>query len=174
MSKEKTLWVKWINTERLKGKSIWMANAGSSSSAGWKDLLKLRDKVRDHVLWKIGNGTKVSAWNDRWDSLGHLSDTISSRDIHEAGLIMESTLAELVNINNGAGRVFGTRIVWKVWSYYGAKMEWYPVICEASNRDRGESWNRDRGEALNSTDVKLCECFGRRLANSLAVVIVHK
>ncbi|GKA31569.1 reverse transcriptase zinc-binding domain-containing protein [Tanacetum coccineum] len=141
-----------------------MANAGSSSSAGWKDLLKLRDKVRDHVLWKIGDGTKVSAWNDRWDSLGHLSDTISSRDIHEAGLTMESTLAELVNINNGnwpegwedeypilsnyqipqlsngiedkivwvdntgAERVFGTRIVWKDWSYYGAKMEWYPVI----------------------------------------------
>ncbi|GKB99496.1 RNA-directed DNA polymerase, eukaryota, reverse transcriptase zinc-binding domain protein [Tanacetum coccineum] len=133
--KEKTLWVKWINTERLKGKSIWMANVGSSSSAGWKDL---------------------------WDSLGHLSDTISSRDIHEAGLTMESTLAELVNINNGnwpegwedeypilsniaqlsngiedkivwvdntgAERVFGTRIVWKDWSYYGAKMEWYPVI----------------------------------------------
>ncbi|GKD97313.1 RNA-directed DNA polymerase, eukaryota, reverse transcriptase zinc-binding domain protein, partial [Tanacetum coccineum] len=50
------------------------------------------DKVRDHVLWKIGDGTKVSAWNDRWDSLGNLS---------EAGLTMESTLAELVNINNG-------------------------------------------------------------------------
>ncbi|GKA59909.1 RNA-directed DNA polymerase, eukaryota, reverse transcriptase zinc-binding domain protein [Tanacetum coccineum] len=134
-SKEKTLWVKWINTERLKGKSIWMANAGSSSSAGWKDLLKLRDKVRDHVLWKIGDGTKVSAWNDRWDSLGHLSDTISSRDIHEARLTMESTLAELVNINNGAERVFGTRIVWKDWSYYGAKMEWYPVIWYNMNVD---------------------------------------
>nr|GEV96344.1 hypothetical protein [Tanacetum cinerariifolium] len=164
MSKEKTLWVKWITTARLKGKSIWMANAGSSSSAGWKDLLKLRDKVRDHVLWKIVDGTKVSAWNDRWDSLGHLSDTISSRDIYEAGLTMESTLTALVNINNGnwpegwleeypilsnyqtpqltneiedkivwidntgAERVFGTRIVWRDWNNYSAKMEWHPVI----------------------------------------------
>ncbi|GJV03652.1 RNA-directed DNA polymerase, eukaryota, reverse transcriptase zinc-binding domain protein [Tanacetum coccineum] len=79
-----------------------------------------RDKVRDHVLWKIGDGTKVSAWNDRWDSLGHLSDTISSRDIHEAGLTMESTLAELV--------LKGCLEQGLLWSYYGAKMEWYPVI----------------------------------------------
>ncbi|GJU37161.1 RNA-directed DNA polymerase, eukaryota, reverse transcriptase zinc-binding domain protein [Tanacetum coccineum] len=137
VSKEKTLWVKWINTERLKGKSIWMANAESSSSAGWKDLLKLRDKVI---------------------SLGPPRIHIHTRDIHEAGLTMESTLAELVNINNGnwpegwedeypilsniaqlsngiedkivwvdntgAERVFGTRIVWKDWSYYENIAKW--------------------------------------------------
>ncbi|GJU89583.1 RNA-directed DNA polymerase, eukaryota, reverse transcriptase zinc-binding domain protein [Tanacetum coccineum] len=40
ISNKNTLWVKWVNSESLKGKSIWEVNAQSNSSVGWKEMLK--------------------------------------------------------------------------------------------------------------------------------------
>ncbi|GJX14321.1 hypothetical protein Tco_0206079 [Tanacetum coccineum] len=44
--------------------------AKTNSSAGWKEMLKLRDKIRNHVLWKIGNGMSINAWYDNWSPSG--------------------------------------------------------------------------------------------------------
>ncbi|PWA73992.1 reverse transcriptase zinc-binding domain-containing protein [Artemisia annua] len=71
---KKTLWVKWINVEKLKGRSIWEVNQDSNSSIGWSNILRLREKVRNHVYYKIGNGKNVSTWFDKWCEVGPLSE----------------------------------------------------------------------------------------------------
>nr|GEX95031.1 hypothetical protein [Tanacetum cinerariifolium] len=73
ISKKNTLWVKWVNTKILRGKSVWVVDASANSSAGWKEMLKLRDKIRKHVLCKIGDG-----------------------EIYEARLSIETNIADLV------------------------------------------------------------------------------
>ncbi|GJV27431.1 RNA-directed DNA polymerase, eukaryota, reverse transcriptase zinc-binding domain protein [Tanacetum coccineum] len=100
-SKKNTLWVKWITTEKLKGRSIWEVSADSNSSAGWKDLLRLRDRVKVHLIWKIDNGETVNAWSDKWDTLGPICDIVSYRDIHEAELSSNTSVAQLVSTNGG-------------------------------------------------------------------------
>ncbi|GJU26932.1 RNA-directed DNA polymerase, eukaryota, reverse transcriptase zinc-binding domain protein, partial [Tanacetum coccineum] len=101
ISKRDTLWVKWINTESLKGKSIWETTAKANSSVGWKEMLKLRDKIRKHVLWKIGNGLSINAWYDNWCILGPMCDVVSSKEIYDAGLSIESNIADLVRKYEG-------------------------------------------------------------------------
>ncbi|GJX14320.1 RNA-directed DNA polymerase, eukaryota, reverse transcriptase zinc-binding domain protein [Tanacetum coccineum] len=59
-------------------------------------MLKLRDKIRNHVLWKIGNGMSINAWYDNWSPSGTLCDIVTSREIYDAGLSIESNIADLV------------------------------------------------------------------------------
>ncbi|XP_071695705.1 uncharacterized protein [Rutidosis leptorrhynchoides] len=72
-----SLWYNWVNLVKLKGKSIWEIEDKQSDSWGWKQLLLLRDKVRNHVAedidgsvkWITNKGNKVpyktsQAWVD--------------------------------------------------------------------------------------------------------------
>ncbi|GJV03208.1 RNA-directed DNA polymerase, eukaryota, reverse transcriptase zinc-binding domain protein [Tanacetum coccineum] len=54
-----SLWVKWVNTVKLKGKSIWAVNEKVTDSWGWKNMLTLRDDVRQYMIMKVGNGEKT-------------------------------------------------------------------------------------------------------------------
>ncbi|GJV73508.1 RNA-directed DNA polymerase, eukaryota, reverse transcriptase zinc-binding domain protein [Tanacetum coccineum] len=112
-----TLWVKWVKFESLKGKSIWEINAQSNSSAGWKEMLKLRDKIRKHVLWKVGDGKSVNVWYDNWNTAGALSEIVSTRDMYDAGMSINSTVADLTIINEGKWHV-GWEIEYPILKLY--------------------------------------------------------
>nr|GEX58266.1 hypothetical protein [Tanacetum cinerariifolium] len=45
------------------GRSIWEVDILSGDSWIWKNLLEVRDNVRSHMQYKIGNGWKVSMWH---------------------------------------------------------------------------------------------------------------
>ena len=60
-AKKDNLCVKWVNVQKLKGRSIWEVACEKNCSSGWKNILNLRDKVRHHIYFKIGNGKAVSA-----------------------------------------------------------------------------------------------------------------
>ncbi|GJV77011.1 hypothetical protein Tco_1508595 [Tanacetum coccineum] len=96
IAKKNTIWVKWVNSEILRGKSIWEVNANANSSAGWKEMLRLRDKIRKHVLWKIGDGKDINTWYDNRNIHGPLCADITSREIYDAGLSIETTIADLI------------------------------------------------------------------------------
>ncbi|XP_071715051.1 uncharacterized protein [Rutidosis leptorrhynchoides] len=77
IEKKESLWYNWVNLVKLKGKSIWEIEDKQSDSWGWKQLLLLRDKVRNHVAedidgsvkWITNKGNKVpyktsQAWVD--------------------------------------------------------------------------------------------------------------
>ncbi|GJV92190.1 RNA-directed DNA polymerase, eukaryota, reverse transcriptase zinc-binding domain protein [Tanacetum coccineum] len=101
ISKKNTLWVKWVISKNLKGKNIWEANAKVNSSVGWKEILKLRDKIRKHVLWKIRYGNSVNAWYDNWNTAGPLNEIVTFREIYEAGMNIDYTVAQLTMSGEG-------------------------------------------------------------------------
>nr|GEZ28516.1 hypothetical protein [Tanacetum cinerariifolium] len=106
IAKKDTLWVKYVNTENLKIKSIWEITAKTNSSAGWKEMLKLRSKFRKHVIWKVGNGHSINACYDNWCSLAPLCDIVTSREIYEADK------AVWVD-KNGKENLFSAKLIWK-------------------------------------------------------------
>ncbi|GKC98855.1 RNA-directed DNA polymerase, eukaryota, reverse transcriptase zinc-binding domain protein [Tanacetum coccineum] len=95
-SKKDTLWVKWIYTEKLKGRSIWEIDCDNKGTVGWRNILSLRDKVRKHVWWKCGNGESINVWHDNWCQASPLSDFINTRDIYDARLSNTSTVREVI------------------------------------------------------------------------------
>ncbi|GAA0151807.1 reverse transcriptase [Lithospermum erythrorhizon] len=51
-SRKEALWVKWINTIRLKGVSFWGVKERSIDSWVWRKLLMLRDTIKPHEEYK--------------------------------------------------------------------------------------------------------------------------
>ncbi|GKA59809.1 RNA-directed DNA polymerase, eukaryota, reverse transcriptase zinc-binding domain protein [Tanacetum coccineum] len=73
-------------------------NANANSSAEWKEMLRLRDKIRKHVLWKIGDGKDINTWYDNWNIHGPLCADITSREIYDAGLSIETNIADFIMV----------------------------------------------------------------------------
>ncbi|PWA88348.1 reverse transcriptase zinc-binding domain-containing protein [Artemisia annua] len=96
-----TLWVKWVNIVKLKGKSIWEINEDVNDSWGWKNILKLRQTARAHMVMEIGDGDKASMWFDIWDQIGALNTFITYRDLHNARWKADMTVKEFVVNHNG-------------------------------------------------------------------------
>nr|GFA55219.1 RNA-directed DNA polymerase, eukaryota, reverse transcriptase zinc-binding domain protein [Tanacetum cinerariifolium] len=97
----------WCQGELAKGKAkvSWeavckpknQAQHDSQSSVGWKNIMSLRDKVRKHIRWKLGNGKSINAWHDRWCSVSPLSDFITTRDMYDARLRNECIVKEVIH-----------------------------------------------------------------------------
>ena len=71
-------------------------------SWSWRKILQLRPIVRNFVWYKLGDGSKVSAWFDSWCSISPIAFIVSSRDIHRAGFNSNTTVRELVMSNGWA------------------------------------------------------------------------
>ena len=80
-----SLWVKWIYSAKLKGKNVWEVQNKANDSWMWRNLLDLREAVRKHMVYKIGDGNNVSIWNDTWGLQLPLDTILSRREIFEAG-----------------------------------------------------------------------------------------
>lgn len=59
-------------------------------------ILQCRDVIRDHIVSRIGNVCSTSAWFDNWCFLGPLSQFISKRDLSEAGISLNCSVADLI------------------------------------------------------------------------------
>ncbi|GJZ52720.1 RNA-directed DNA polymerase, eukaryota, reverse transcriptase zinc-binding domain protein [Tanacetum coccineum] len=74
VSRKDSLWVKWVNVYKLKGRSMWDIELDRGS---WKSLVDLRSRIERFVQVKIGNGLKLSVndmiegnewvWPIKWD-----------------------------------------------------------------------------------------------------------
>ncbi|GJS45335.1 hypothetical protein Tco_0595456 [Tanacetum coccineum] len=89
--------VKWISVEKLKGRNTWEVQCDCNSSVGWKNILSLRDKARNYIWWKIGNGKSVNVWHDRWCPVSPLSEFIETRDVYDARLNNNCTISEIIH-----------------------------------------------------------------------------
>ncbi|GKE79138.1 RNA-directed DNA polymerase, eukaryota, reverse transcriptase zinc-binding domain protein, partial [Tanacetum coccineum] len=76
---KESLWVKWVNVVKLKGRSIWEIEDCQNDSWGWKQLLGIRDLIKSHVKYKVGNGSKVFMWYDNWSNLGPFEKIIPKK-----------------------------------------------------------------------------------------------
>ncbi|GKC79475.1 hypothetical protein Tco_1130249, partial [Tanacetum coccineum] len=61
---KESLWVKWINTEKLKGRSVWEIEEDKNDSWGWKNILSQRNEVRKFIFSKLGDSNWK--WPEGW------------------------------------------------------------------------------------------------------------
>ncbi|GJS28519.1 RNA-directed DNA polymerase, eukaryota, reverse transcriptase zinc-binding domain protein [Tanacetum coccineum] len=113
--------VVWVNLVKLKGKSFWVIEEEPGDSGTWKALLDLRNKIRPYIIHKVGNGKRISMWNDNWSNHGFLKQFVTDRDIHDARISENCCVADL--IENGKWCDFSAKI-WDVLKY---KMNMLPI-----------------------------------------------
>ncbi|GKB43006.1 hypothetical protein Tco_0887948 [Tanacetum coccineum] len=69
-------------------------------SWSWKHLLNLRDKIKEFVNVKLGNGKTCSLWFDKWHPGGPLSKLIDHMMIYMAGLDINAKVIDLIDNNS--------------------------------------------------------------------------
>ncbi|GKD54503.1 hypothetical protein Tco_1287890, partial [Tanacetum coccineum] len=79
-----SLWVKWINTYKLKGRSIWEVHEDVNDSWGWRNILRMTQLVSKHMFQRIGDGATTLMWFDYWTDVGRLSDIVTYKDLYDA------------------------------------------------------------------------------------------
>lgn len=80
-----SLWVKWIHTFRIKGRSIWHLKVPWDASISWKRILSIREDFRHFFHSEIGNGSETFFWSDRWILEEPFTSRISPRIIASMG-----------------------------------------------------------------------------------------
>ncbi|GJR68831.1 RNA-directed DNA polymerase, eukaryota, reverse transcriptase zinc-binding domain protein [Tanacetum coccineum] len=95
-SNKDSIWVKWINIHKLKGRSFWDDGVLKGHSWVWAQLLDLRDRIKNYVNVRIGNGSSCNVWFDKWNSNGPLSKLINHRTIVQFGFSLEDKVCDLI------------------------------------------------------------------------------
>ncbi|GKD86326.1 hypothetical protein Tco_1357480 [Tanacetum coccineum] len=80
--------------------SVWEIDKQTNDSWMWKSLLDLKDTARNNMLYKIGNGNKISMWHDRWSLMPAIDTIVSRRDIYTTGFSNNATVADCIHNNN--------------------------------------------------------------------------
>ncbi|GJV47845.1 RNA-directed DNA polymerase, eukaryota, reverse transcriptase zinc-binding domain protein [Tanacetum coccineum] len=140
VGKKEGLWVKWVNLVKLKGKSFWAVEEEDNDSGTWKALLELRDKIRPHIIHIVGNGRNVSMWKDSWNEMGHLSSFVTNKDIYDARIDENCSVAEMImnnddhedyvkwKKNNGVLVDFSIKEAWRDLKCVQPTVPWWKVI----------------------------------------------
>ncbi|GJU58666.1 ribonuclease H-like domain-containing protein [Tanacetum coccineum] len=135
-----SLWVKWVNVAKLKGTSIWDIKSNHNDSCGWKKLLDLRSRVKNHVFYNVGNGKNIYVWFDRWDINGPLYNIIPRRvcwkqrfpvlDSINVPQISNGVNDKVLWLNNQSKKKeFSTKQAWWDLRDNAARVEWYNANC---------------------------------------------
>ncbi|GJS48359.1 histidine kinase 3, partial [Tanacetum coccineum] len=77
-------------------RQFWKICIDKSDSWGWKTMLKIRDSIKEHVWYSIGNGNSISVFYDKWCLNGPLCDFISKRAIYNARIKDNVVIADIV------------------------------------------------------------------------------
>jgi hypothetical protein len=59
-----SIWVAWIQTYLLKGRSFWRVKIPSNCSWCWRKLLKLWEFARNCIKFEVGDGSNIHMWYD--------------------------------------------------------------------------------------------------------------
>ncbi|GJS04676.1 hypothetical protein Tco_0321184 [Tanacetum coccineum] len=97
VSNKESLWVRWINAYKLKGRSFWDVPLKNYASWGWRKLIRIRNLVRPFFYGQVSNGhvlkPRTSYGSGTWvhgQSIRHLAgmDAVPSRHVegHDAVL----------------------------------------------------------------------------------------
>jgi hypothetical protein len=95
-TKAGSLWVAWIDENRLKGKSLWQVSIPNDCSWCWKKLLKLRNIAKQFLSFKMGNGSQIFFWHDKWHPTGYLLDCFGSRAVHDLGIPLDAKVSKII------------------------------------------------------------------------------
>ncbi|GJU23245.1 RNA-directed DNA polymerase, eukaryota, reverse transcriptase zinc-binding domain protein [Tanacetum coccineum] len=97
LDNKNSIWVRWVNMYWLKGHSIWSCVSNKQISWCWKEVLSLRDNIRQYVKTKIGDGKTCNVWFDVWHEKWPLSRDINKDTITTAHLSLSSKVRDMVS-----------------------------------------------------------------------------
>ncbi|GJV51962.1 integrase, catalytic region, zinc finger, CCHC-type containing protein [Tanacetum coccineum] len=78
------------------GRSFWDVHLWGNMMWGWRKILQLRPIIREFIWHKVGNGSNVLAWFDKWVVGCPLADTVSVCDMYKAGFDLKTKLSEVI------------------------------------------------------------------------------
>nr|GEW52162.1 hypothetical protein [Tanacetum cinerariifolium] len=96
VSNKESLWVRWIHTYKIRDRTLWHIQPTSCMSWNWRNILKLRDRVKPFLWSQIGNGLSTSIWYDMWCSQSPISRFITPRDMAREGFSIRSKVVDLM------------------------------------------------------------------------------
>ncbi|GKB04035.1 RNA-directed DNA polymerase, eukaryota, reverse transcriptase zinc-binding domain protein [Tanacetum coccineum] len=134
ISEKNSLWVKWVNVVKLKGRNIW---ADCNDSWMWKNLLSLREKCRGNIYRIIRNGTSTSVSYDKWCDVYPLNTIVNARNIYNERLSDNLKVADLIVDNK--------------WNWPSGLEVKFPILKKLevpkikSNKEDGIKWKDRKG-----------------------------
>ena len=96
VSNKESLWVRWIHSYKLMGRSFWDVPPTTGMSWGWRKLLQIRNIIREHIWYHIGDGKKAFVWFDKWCDDCPLRDLKTVRQITSAGFDLKDKVADVI------------------------------------------------------------------------------
>ena len=94
--KSGSLWVAWVESYILKGRSLLEIDAGVSRSWCFREILRKRDILKDHVKMEVGNGRKCRVWLVPWIQGGPIIQQFGERVIYDAGSRWDARLVDFM------------------------------------------------------------------------------
>ncbi|KAJ9536539.1 hypothetical protein OSB04_un000291 [Centaurea solstitialis] len=98
MTKQNTLWVRWIYAHVLRDANFWFARKNGRWSWMFSKMMALRSELRPFVSVRVGDGRLLNAWEDRWLPCGPLVHLIPYRVYHAVSLSVSSTVNQLLQV----------------------------------------------------------------------------
>ncbi|KAJ0833348.1 putative RNA-directed DNA polymerase [Helianthus annuus] len=150
LSNRNSLWVAWIHSYRLRGRSFWAHRVPTSCCWSWRKMSLLRPLIRQHVWSQIGNGNNTFAWFDLWSTIGPLCNFLTPRVITREGFSLNAKVADVYTEGS--------------WLWPDAWRDTYPVLIQLDLMQRNLN-NQDR--LLWRDDDKLNEYSSSGVWNSV-------
>jgi hypothetical protein len=91
-----SLWVAWIEENRLKGKSPWQVSIPNDCSWCWKKLLKLRNIAKHFLSFKVGSCSQIFFWHDKWHPAGYRLNCFGSCAVHDSGIPLDAKVSKII------------------------------------------------------------------------------
>uniref|UniRef100_A0A2N9J3H3 Reverse transcriptase domain-containing protein n=1 Tax=Fagus sylvatica TaxID=28930 RepID=A0A2N9J3H3_FAGSY len=91
-----SLWVAWIHSELLKGRSFWTVKIPQDCSWGWRKLLKLRADARSLLSFEVGDGKNIFLWHDCWHPNGTLYQKYGHRIVYDAASSLNAKVSSIL------------------------------------------------------------------------------
>ncbi|GJT10477.1 hypothetical protein Tco_0857519 [Tanacetum coccineum] len=96
LTRRESLWVLWIHSYKLNGRSFWDIPFRGKMSWGWRKILQVRQVIRPFIWSRLGNGKDVFAWFDNWCPISPLTVMVSNRDIYRAGFSLNDKVSDII------------------------------------------------------------------------------
>ncbi|KAJ6925333.1 hypothetical protein NC651_009871 [Populus alba x Populus x berolinensis] len=97
ISKNSSIWVTWVQSVLLRGRSFWYIKLPMISSWSWKKILQSRSWCKGLFTSSIGNGRDTSLWLDYWLPDGkRICDLLPFRVLSSTGLPWNAKVADII------------------------------------------------------------------------------
>ncbi|GJW24475.1 putative gag-pol polyprotein [Tanacetum coccineum] len=155
-----SLWVKFVHTYKLNGRSFWDVPCRGDASWGWRKILQIRSTIRPFIWHKINNGKSTSVWFNRWTDVCPLKDLLSNWDIRDRDGVLQPFSVACVwdTIRSRANMVYWYNVVW--FSHCiprHAIHMWLVIQQKLKTQDRLRQWDVGPSIDLNLLKCPLCD-----------------